>query len=108
MATNGGTVRDAAARRRRIAEKGAERLALITGRVQSISSSPLPPSAPQSHHSSTAPSPPSISRDPDQLPLSGMYLFEQYISVSPILLSDFLMKNEIEDDNSIVSVSPRL
>ncbi|KAL4560375.1 hypothetical protein LXL04_032525 [Taraxacum kok-saghyz] len=70
MATNDGTVRDAAARRRRIAEKGAERLALITGRVQSISSSPLPPSAPQSHHSSTAPSPPSISRDPDQLPLS--------------------------------------
>ncbi|CAH1442141.1 unnamed protein product [Lactuca virosa] len=71
MATNGGTVRDAAARRRRIAERGAERLALITGRAQStsLSSSPLPPSVVESHHSSTAPCPPSIPRNPDQFPL---------------------------------------
>ncbi|XP_023741531.1 uncharacterized protein LOC111889617 [Lactuca sativa] len=71
MATNGGTVRDAAARRRRIAERGAERLALITGRAQStsLSSSPLPPSVVESHQSSTAPCPPSIPRNPDQFPL---------------------------------------
>ncbi|KAJ0624844.1 hypothetical protein HanPSC8_Chr01g0042321 [Helianthus annuus] len=69
MATNGGTARDAAAaRRRRIAEKGAERLALITGRVQSISSSPsLPPPVAQSEPSSTPPCPTSVS---DQLPIS--------------------------------------
>ncbi|KAL8263364.1 hypothetical protein R6Q59_024713 [Mikania micrantha] len=36
LATNGGS---AAARRRRIAERGAERLALITGRIQTLSSS---------------------------------------------------------------------
>ncbi|KAM0053564.1 hypothetical protein Hdeb2414_s0007g00260941 [Helianthus debilis subsp. tardiflorus] len=70
MATNGGTARDAAAaRRRRIAEKGAERLALITGRVQSISSSSpsLPPPVAQSEPSSTPPCPTSVS---DQLPIS--------------------------------------
>ncbi|KAF5823844.1 hypothetical protein HanXRQr2_Chr01g0042701 [Helianthus annuus] len=69
MATNGGTARDAAAaRRRRIAEKGAERLALITGRVQSISPSPsLPPPVAQSEPSSTPPCPTSVS---DQLPIS--------------------------------------
>nr|XP_043610338.1 uncharacterized protein LOC122582056 [Erigeron canadensis] len=45
MATNGGKTSDAAAaRRRRIAERGAERLALITGRVQSLSSPSVPPS----------------------------------------------------------------
>ncbi|KAJ0613182.1 hypothetical protein HanHA300_Chr01g0035361 [Helianthus annuus] len=73
MATNGGTARDAAAaRRRRIAEKGAERLALITGRVQSISSSPsLPPPVAQSEPSSTPPCPTSVS---DQLPISVVYL----------------------------------
>ncbi|KAI3738118.1 hypothetical protein L2E82_28137 [Cichorium intybus] len=71
MATNGGSARDAAARRRRIAERGAERLALITGRVQPTSSSPLPPSSvAQSDPPSSAPCPPSISRNPDQLPLS--------------------------------------
>ncbi|KVH99873.1 uncharacterized protein LOC112520280 [Cynara cardunculus var. scolymus] len=70
MATNGGSSRDAAARRRRIAERGSERLALITGRVQSISSSPLTPPVAQPHHSSTAPCPPSISRNSDQVPTS--------------------------------------
>ncbi|XP_071690693.1 uncharacterized protein [Rutidosis leptorrhynchoides] len=54
MATTAGTVRDAAARRRRIAEKGADRLAFITGRVQSLSSPSIPPS---------------VSPDSDQLPL---------------------------------------
>ncbi|MFS7988036.1 hypothetical protein Hanom_Chr11g01029811 [Helianthus anomalus] len=75
MATNGGTARDAAAaRRRRIAEKGADRLALITGRVQSISSSPpLPPSVVQPEPSSTPPCPTSVS---DQLPISVFWMYE--------------------------------
>ncbi|XP_076926949.1 uncharacterized protein LOC143590319 [Bidens hawaiensis] len=39
--TGGTTTSASAARRRRITDRGAERLALITGRVQSLSSSPL-------------------------------------------------------------------
>ncbi|KAI3826100.1 hypothetical protein L1987_00143 [Smallanthus sonchifolius] len=69
MATNGGIARDAAARRRRIAERGAERLALITGRVQSLSSSPLPPVA-QSEPSPSPPCPTSVSPNSDQLNLT--------------------------------------
>ncbi|KAK9058853.1 hypothetical protein SSX86_023697 [Deinandra increscens subsp. villosa] len=70
MAANGGTTRDAAARRRRIAERGAERLALITGRVQSLSSPSSPPSATQSEPSSTSPCPTSVSPNSDQLHLT--------------------------------------
>ncbi|KAJ9559150.1 hypothetical protein OSB04_013764 [Centaurea solstitialis] len=73
MATNGGAARDAAAaRRRRIAERGSERLALITGRAQSISSSssPLTPPEAQPDLSSTVPSPPSVSRNSDEVPSS--------------------------------------
>ncbi|XP_076956471.1 uncharacterized protein LOC143631667 [Bidens hawaiensis] len=47
MSTSGGTTTSAvAARRRRISDRGAERLALITGRVQSLSSSPSEPDEP--------------------------------------------------------------
>lgn len=72
MSTNGGSARDAAARRRRIAERGSERLALITGRVQSISSSPSPftPPVAQPLYSSTAPCHPSTPRNSDKVPSS--------------------------------------
>ncbi|KAD3067391.1 hypothetical protein E3N88_35271 [Mikania micrantha] len=57
MASDGGHTNDATARRRRIAEKGSDRLALITG---SRAPNPSTSSPAQSLHSSNASCPPSL------------------------------------------------
>ncbi|KAL7164392.1 hypothetical protein ACSBR2_040328 [Camellia fascicularis] len=56
------------ARRRRIADRGSDRLALITGRIQTLpssSSSSSSSTSPESHHSHTASCPPSLSHHHD-------------------------------------------
>ncbi|XP_024986571.1 uncharacterized protein LOC112521812 [Cynara cardunculus var. scolymus] len=58
---------DPTARRRRIIEKGSDRLALITGRAPNIPSPPSPTSAAQSHHSYTSSCPSAITHLPDQV-----------------------------------------
>ncbi|XP_052203817.1 uncharacterized protein LOC127809145 [Diospyros lotus] len=53
-------------RRRRIAERGQDRLALITGRIQTLPPPSSPP-PPESHHSHTASCPPVIAQSTDEL-----------------------------------------
>ncbi|KAI3707570.1 hypothetical protein L6452_26196 [Arctium lappa] len=61
---------DPTARRRRITERGSDRLALITGRAPNIPSPPSPTSAAQSHHSYTSSCPSAITHLPDQVVMS--------------------------------------
>ncbi|KAK9273115.1 hypothetical protein L1049_017922 [Liquidambar formosana] len=80
------------ARRRKIVERGSDRLALITGRIQDLPPPPSPsppppppsdsqlPSSSQSHDSLTFSSPPLISKDQDLQPL----LLSDQSSVSPL------------------------
>ncbi|KAL4590749.1 hypothetical protein LXL04_003692 [Taraxacum kok-saghyz] len=59
---------DPTARRRRIAEKGSDRLALITGgRAPNLHSPPSATSTAETHHSHTESCPPSLTRIPDQV-----------------------------------------
>ncbi|KAI3744374.1 hypothetical protein L1987_57453 [Smallanthus sonchifolius] len=80
MLTNRGIARDAAAPCRRIAEKGVERFALINGRVQSLSSSPLPLVA-QPEPSSKPSYPTFVSPNSDQLNLTGIWTSANLTSV---------------------------